>query len=105
MQILVISDLLGQMEQLHALMEQCKEYSLDAVCFCGNIVSGQARWKEWTTSWQEAQKICLQKICQNHIPYDPKVFGPYPELLKPHLESPKYRLKYENGKIVGRDEN
>jgi hypothetical protein len=57
-----------------------------------------------TTSWKEAQKICLQKICQNYIPYDPEVFGPYPELLKPHLERPKYQLKYENGKIVERDE-
>jgi len=57
-----------------------------------------------TTSWKEAQKICLQKICQNYIPYDPEVFGPYPELLKPHLERPKYQLEYENGKIVGRDE-
>jgi hypothetical protein len=24
--------------------------------------------------------------------------------LKPYLESPKYRLKYKEGKIVGRDE-
>jgi glycosyltransferase involved in cell wall biosynthesis len=58
-----------------------------------------------TTSWNEAQKICLQKICQHHITYDPEVFGPYPELLKPFLVRPKYRLRYKDGKIIGRDEN
>jgi glycosyltransferase involved in cell wall biosynthesis len=58
-----------------------------------------------TNSWDKAQTICLQKICQDHIPYDPEVFGPHPELLKPYLENPKYRLKYKNGKIVGRDED
>jgi hypothetical protein len=58
-----------------------------------------------TNSWEEAQKICLQRICQKHIRYDQEVFGPYPELLKPYLERAKYRIKYENGKIVGRDEN
>ena len=57
-----------------------------------------------TNSWEKAQTICLQRICQDHIRYDPEVFGPYPELLNPYLANPKYRLKYDNGKIVGRDE-
>jgi glycosyltransferase involved in cell wall biosynthesis len=58
-----------------------------------------------TKSWEEAQRIYVQRNCQNYIPYNPDLFGPYPDLLKPYLESPKYRLKYKDGKIVARDEN
>jgi len=58
-----------------------------------------------TKSWEEAQRICVQRACQNYIPYNPDLFGPYPDLLKAYLESPKYRLKYKDGKIVGRDED
>jgi hypothetical protein len=58
-----------------------------------------------TTSWEEAERICLKGACQNYIRYDPGVFGPYPALLKAYLESPRYRLKYKNGEIVGRDED
>jgi len=57
-----------------------------------------------TNSWEEAQRICVQRVCSNYIRYDPEIFGPYPDLLKPYLENPKYRLEYENGKIVRRDE-
>lgn len=52
MQILIISDLMGQVEQLELLIRRCREYSLDALCFCGNIVRGQGR----ITEWQEARK-------------------------------------------------
>ena len=58
-----------------------------------------------TTSWEVAEKMCVQRICQNHIRYNPRVFGSYPHLLKPYLEKAKYSLKYKNGKIIGRDEN
>ena len=58
-----------------------------------------------TKSWEEAQEICFQKVCKDYVPYNPDLFGPYPDLLKPHLESPKYSLKYKDGKIVGRDES
>jgi hypothetical protein len=58
-----------------------------------------------TKSLEEAKEIYLQRICQDHIRYDSEVFGPYPELLNPFLERPRYRLKYKNGKIIGRDEN
>lgn len=57
-----------------------------------------------TTSWNEAQKACLQKNFNNYIKYDVRLFGPYPELLKPHLEYPKYRLLYDGDKIVAREE-
>jgi glycosyltransferase involved in cell wall biosynthesis len=57
-----------------------------------------------TTSWEEAEKRCVQEVLINHIPYRKEIFGPYPELLKPYLENPKYKMIYENGKIIGRDE-
>jgi hypothetical protein len=58
-----------------------------------------------TTSWNDAQISCLQKNFKNYIKYDARIFGPYPELLKPHLEKPKYRLIYEGDRIVGRQES
>ena len=47
MQILVFSDLKGEIGNLRALVNQTKEFPLDAICFCGNIVSGNARLDEW----------------------------------------------------------
>ena len=57
-----------------------------------------------TTSWEMAQKICIQRVCRKHTSYDPELFGPYPELLKAHLEKEKYNLLYKDGEIIGRDE-
>jgi glycosyltransferase involved in cell wall biosynthesis len=57
-----------------------------------------------TTSWREAEQICIQRICKNHVRYDPEVFEPYPELLEPYLNTSEYLLKYQNNKIVGREE-
>jgi glycosyltransferase involved in cell wall biosynthesis len=61
--------------------------------------------KEFGTSLvEDAQKRCLEKVLQNHIPFDAEQFGPYPELLKPHLIKPKYRIQYERDRISGREE-
>ena len=61
--------------------------------------------KEFGTSLMEnAQKRCLGRVLQNYIPFDAERFGPYPELLKPHLTKPKYRIRYENDRISGREE-
>ncbi len=57
-----------------------------------------------TDSRAEAEKMCIKRICRDFIRYDPKTFGAYPDLLKPYLERPKYRLIYKDGKIVARDE-
>lgn len=57
-----------------------------------------------TKSWQEAQHIGVKRVCQNIIPYNKDLFGAYPDLLHPYLENPKYKLKYKDGEIVGRDE-
>jgi len=58
-----------------------------------------------TDSWEKAQRICLQRIWREHIRYNSEVFGPYPKLLEPYLNKPKYLLKYQNNKIVGRVES
>jgi len=46
-QILVISDLLGAMDRVKEMAQKCSDFSLDAICFCGNVVQGQARYAEW----------------------------------------------------------
>jgi len=58
-----------------------------------------------TNSWAEAQAIFIQKVCNDYIPYDPETFGPYPDLLKPYLKNPKFKLIYKEGKIAGRVES
>ena len=58
-----------------------------------------------TDSLEKAASLCVKRICNNFIRYDPQIFGSCPELLKPYLERPKYKLIYEDGKIVGRVEN
>jgi glycosyltransferase involved in cell wall biosynthesis len=58
-----------------------------------------------TTSWDEAQRIIMRKTFSNYIRFDTKVLGPYPDLLRIHLENTKYNMIYENGKITGREES
>lgn len=58
-----------------------------------------------TDSLEEAASLCVKRVCNNFIRYDPQIFGPYPDLLKPCLERVKYKLIYKDGKIIGRDEN
>ena len=57
-----------------------------------------------TDSIREAQRRCLQLLCRKYIRYDPLKFAPYPELLQPYLHDCRYRLLYENGRVVGREE-
>ena len=47
MQLLVFSDVRGHMDQLDRLVERHREFSLDGLIFCGNIVRGKARCREW----------------------------------------------------------
>lgn len=70
-----------------------------------NYVEEKMKIKFHTDSWEEAERLCIEATCRNYIPYNSNIFGPYPELLKPYLDNPKYRLKYKNGEIVGRDES
>jgi glycosyltransferase involved in cell wall biosynthesis len=56
------------------------------------------------SSWDDAREKFASQAFRNHIRFDPELFGPHPELLKPFLENPKYQLRYENGKVTGREE-
>lgn len=58
-----------------------------------------------TDLWKEAEKFCVKRVCSNFVRFNPQIFGPYPDLLKPYLGKPKYRLMYKDGKIVGRNED
>jgi len=69
-----------------------------------NYVKEKIKTEFATDSWESAQRLCIKKVCQNYVPYNSETFGPYPELLKSYLENSKYKLKYKNGRIVGRDE-
>ena len=57
-----------------------------------------------TPLMEEAQKRCMGKVLQNHIPFDAERFGPYPAMLKPLLDQTPYRIQYQNGRISGRTE-
>ena len=57
-----------------------------------------------TDSCEEAKNLCVKRVCRNFMRYDPELFGSYPALLEPYVETPKYRLIYDADKIVGRDE-
>ncbi|MCD4812211.1 hypothetical protein K8S19_00740 [bacterium] len=50
MQILLLSDLRGELENLQALVKQCAVLKPDVLCFCGNIVHGRARVDEWASA-------------------------------------------------------
>ncbi|MEW6516145.1 MAG: hypothetical protein AB1439_04485 [candidate division FCPU426 bacterium] len=53
MQILLISDLRGELERLALLLARRGRFAWDAVCFCGNIVAGTARAGEWEAAARE----------------------------------------------------
>lgn len=57
-----------------------------------------------TNSWEEAQRLCVERVCRNFVPYDSSKMGSYPDLLLPHVENSRYRLRFEDGRIVGRIE-
>jgi glycosyltransferase involved in cell wall biosynthesis len=59
-----------------------------------------------TADLEEAEARWVRRVFQKHIPFDPGKFGPYPDLLKPHLDSPTYQLLTDtNGRITGRRED
>jgi len=57
-----------------------------------------------TDSVEEAQSICVARVCRDFIRFDLEVLGPYPEMLEPYLENPAYKLLHGDGEIVGREE-
>lgn len=58
-----------------------------------------------TTSWEKAQDILMQNTFSNYVRFNSEIFGPYPDLLKPYVDNPKYKLIYEKNRIAGRIES
>ena len=57
-----------------------------------------------SNSLEDAEVKIVGHLCRDFIPYKEDIFGPYPDLLKPYLNNPKYRLIISKGKIIGREE-
>ncbi len=57
-----------------------------------------------TPNMEEAKKACMRKLLQDHIPFDAERFGPYPALLRSHLDQTPYRIRYKNNRISRRTE-
>jgi 2-polyprenyl-3-methyl-5-hydroxy-6-metoxy-1,4-benzoquinol methylase len=51
-----------------------------------------------------AERRYVSAYCQGLVPYDATRCGPYPALLRPYVESPRYRVEYRDGVITGRSE-
>ncbi|MFN3476532.1 MAG: glycosyltransferase [Candidatus Methylomirabilales bacterium] len=65
--------------------------------------------RELKTRWdghgvEQAAAVWAMEAFRELIPYDRDRFGDYPTLLKSFLDQPFFRLRYEDGQIVGRDE-
>ncbi|MBN1850286.1 MAG: glycosyltransferase [Deltaproteobacteria bacterium] len=69
-----------------------------------DYVKGKIKSEFGSGSWDDAEKICLEKSMKDFIPFNKDIFGPYPALLRPYLKNPRFRMKYENGKIIEREE-
>jgi len=54
---------------------------------------------------QEAAQYFMTVYCKGLDTYDPEQCGPYPELLRPFLDKPKYSVEYRDRLIVGRTES
>ncbi|MBN1596090.1 metallophosphoesterase family protein [candidate division FCPU426 bacterium] len=55
MHILLFTDIRGELDKLHDLVNKCRAFSLQAVCFCGNIVKGRARLDEWASAFHSGR--------------------------------------------------
>jgi glycosyltransferase involved in cell wall biosynthesis len=61
--------------------------------------------REWGCADLAAAERCyVAAYCRGLVPYDPARSGPYPALLEPYIESPRYRVVYRDGVITGRSE-
>lgn len=62
--------------------------------------------KDWNiANFEEAARYYINEIlCKSLVPYDKNQFGDYPELLKKELENPRYKMIYENEKVIGRND-
>lgn len=60
---------------------------------------------EWGAESLEAAACdYVARYCQRLVRFDPAAYGGYPALLAPALASPRYRVLYRDGRIVGRSD-
>ena len=57
-----------------------------------------------TDDYNEACKIFMGSFFPKVKKYSKEKFGEYPDLLKPFLKNPPYRLIYQDGKIISRSD-
>ncbi len=62
----------------------------------------RARWG--LNDLDEAARFFMAQYCRGLVPLDAERCGPYPELLRPFLAKPRYRVEYRDREIVGRTE-
>lgn len=61
--------------------------------------------EEWgIADMAQAERACVNAYCKQLVPFDTQRCGPYPELVKPYLCEPRYRVEYRDGMIIGRNE-
>jgi glycosyl transferase family 2 len=52
----------------------------------------------------EAERRYVERYCALLVPFDAAACGPYPDLLRPHVDAARYRLEYRDGVVTGRRE-
>lgn len=57
-----------------------------------------------TSDLTEATRQRIRDLGRELVPYDRARFGDYPDIIHDDVESPKYRLIYESGRIVSRND-
>lgn len=50
----------------------------------------------------DAADFFMAQYCRGLVPFAPERCGPYPDLLRPFLARPRYRVEYRDRQIVGR---
>ncbi len=66
------------------------------------LAQARARWG--LSDLDEAADFFMGQYCRGLVPFDPDRCGPYPDLLRPFLDRPRYRVEYRERRIVGRTE-
>jgi hypothetical protein len=64
----------------------------------------QARARWGIADGEAAAAHLVRRLSEGLVPFDAGVCGPYPALLRPHLERNRYRIEYAGTHIVGRRE-
>ena len=57
-----------------------------------------------TSDLKEAMRRRISDLSRELVPYDRTRYGDYPTVIEDELRNPKYRLVYQNGRIVSRSD-